>query len=486
MAGRTYSLKTILSCTDQLSPALKKVRSQIYSVDRVFSKVTSAASSLAVKLAAPLTALSGMGLFSIQNAVKTYADLGGAIDDAAMRAGVASTALQSLRFAAQMGGMQAEQMDTALGKLTQRMGMAAAGKNKDLVDLFKSLGISLKDSEGNVRSASEVMRELAEAIRLNENASDRLRILSTAFGDNMAQVLVPVLQDGAAGLDAMAEKARAMGLVFSKEEIQNAAAFGDTLDIFNQVVRSVSFSIGGKLAPVLTRVLEQIQKVIIANRELITQRVEKIVSDLSEAISRVDFGKLINGFFDFIEKVDEAIDSVGGLKNIFIALGVAMGASVLTNVVSLASGILNMIPAVTRLAKAVYGLLGPWGLLAGALATLLISNWDSVVQFWEDLKKTISGIYDWIVEKIEAFHTKLPDWIFTIREDGQIVNGETVAGDSQMLYQTPILGQTSRVDGTVNIRVSTDEGSKATVESVESEDGTLNVEKEGRYSFVDA
>ena len=183
--GQSYSLKTVLSAVDNLSPVLKDVRKNLKTVDRSFANVTRSAGELASKLAIPLTALAGAGAFSISNSVQSFTALADSIDKAAIRAGVGVGALQSLRLAAELGGMSTEQMDSALAKLSYTMGQAARGENKNLAYLFNQLGIKLKGANGEVRNGAVVMRELAEAIRLNESPSTRLQILTAAFGDDL-------------------------------------------------------------------------------------------------------------------------------------------------------------------------------------------------------------------------------------------------------------------------------------------------------------
>ena len=61
--GQSYSLKTVLSAVDNLSPVLKDVRKNLKTVDRSFANVTRSAGELASKLAIPLTALAGAGAF---------------------------------------------------------------------------------------------------------------------------------------------------------------------------------------------------------------------------------------------------------------------------------------------------------------------------------------------------------------------------------------------------------------------------------------
>lgn len=104
MAGKEYSLKAILSATDRISPVLKKVDSNIGKVGRSFSSFAKASVSLASKLALPLTALGGVGGFSLKAAVDKFTSLGDSIDKASKRAGVGVESLQKLRYAAGLGG----------------------------------------------------------------------------------------------------------------------------------------------------------------------------------------------------------------------------------------------------------------------------------------------------------------------------------------------------------------------------------------------
>ena len=148
---------------------------------------------LGAKLALPLTTLAGGELLSVQGAVDRFAALGDSIDKAAARAGVGTGALQKLRLAAEFGGAFADQMDEALVKLSYNMQQAVSWNNQTLADMFKRLGINLRDGEGNMRSSATVIRDLAEAIKANEDPSKRLAILTAALGEDVGKMLVPVL-----------------------------------------------------------------------------------------------------------------------------------------------------------------------------------------------------------------------------------------------------------------------------------------------------
>ena len=141
--------------------------------------------------------------------------------------------------------MSAEQMDQALAKLTYNMGQAARGENKNLAAIFRRLGVSLKDSKGNIRDAADVMRNLAQAVKNNESPAVRLRILTAAFGDELAKRMIPVLESGAAGLDEMGNEAEKLGIVMNDKMVADSAHLTDTMSKFSQVLDGVSATIRG-------------------------------------------------------------------------------------------------------------------------------------------------------------------------------------------------------------------------------------------------
>lgn len=463
--GQTYSLKTVLSAVDNLSPVLKNVRKSLKTVDRSFSNVTRSAGELATKLAIPLTALAGAGVFSIKNSVQSFTALADSIDKAAIRAGVGTTALQSLRLAAELGGMTTEQMDSALAKLSHTMGQAASGDNKNLLILFEQLRIKIKDANGNVRNSAAVMRELAEAVRENENVSTRLQILTAAFGDDLAKMLIPVLQDGAAGLDAAAKKARELGIIISNEDIKAGAKLTDTFSIFNKVIASVNASIGARLSPTLIRLTENLQAGIVANHELIATRVEVFVNQFAKAVERVDIGRVINGLFDFAEGAAKVIDALGGIDTILKAIGVTFAANVGLKVINLGKEIFGLAKSVGVLGKAFWALGGPWAKIIGLIGSgiaWIVTDFDG---FIEKVK--------WLADKLTGMFSSFGN-LFSVAPLGAPLKVPSGAD-----------GANGRVDGQVTVRVVSGEGTRATIEGLDSSNGNVVAEQVGGYNFLD-
>lgn len=516
-AAKTYTLKTVLSCRDELSAKLKTVRKNMKVLDRSFADTTAAASELASKLAAPLAAVAGAGLFSIKGAVDSFMALGDSVDKASIRAGVATGALQRLRAAAKLSGMSAEQMDVALTKLSYQMGMAASGENEKLVQMFKELGVEWRDSKGKARDAASVMRELADAVKANEDPADRLRMLTSIFGDDLAAYLVPALQGGAEGLDAMAAKADELGIVMSEKDVKAAAALGDSFSIFKDVVGAVSAKIGASLAPTLMKLVEQIQKAIVANKDLIAQRIHRLVEQLAGALAKVDFVAIIDGTIKFAEACAKAFEAVGGLKGIAIAASIIFAGQALTS-------IFNLGQAVWGLSAAFYAAVGWPGVIAAAVVAVagaIYSHWDEISTFfreafasitqwfteaWNDAVEKVKSIWSgfiafldplfkWFDEKFDALTKSIPDfssiaqsaksilpeWVVNLIPD---VGNVSALGVSSPTSQVQSLGA-GAVDGSVTIKVLADAGSRAEVEHIATTSGNVDVESGGSYDYVD-
>lgn len=495
VASKTYSLKTVLSCQDQLSEKLKTVRKNLKTLDRAFAKTTKAAGEAASKLLAPITAVAGAGLFSVKNAVDTFMALGDSVDKAAIRAGVATGALQRLRAAAKLSGMSAEQMDKALTKLSYQMGLAASGGNDKLVTLFKDLGVQWKDGKGRARDAATVMRELADAVKVNEDPAVRLQMLTQIFGDDLAAYLIPALQGGAEGLDKMAAQADALGIVMAEKDVKAAAALGDAFSIFKDVVSSLSAAIGANLAPILMRIIEQVQKAIIANKDLIALRMKEWVEQFAQAIERVNFTDLINGTFRLIDAVSSAFNAIGGMKTVVVAASAIFAGQALVSVV-------NLTKALWGFGAALYGTVGlPVAVAAAcaAAAVAVYAYWDEIWDFlksgFEKVGSFFSEVWDGIVGKFKSFWEAMPEWLkkFFAGDGGKL---SVAATNTERLVTEPPLAAPppaemrygapgAPANGTVTIRVMTDKDSKAAVEGVMAESGEVDVENIGAYDYLD-
>lgn len=400
--GKEFQLKTVLSLRDQLSKPLAGIRKEFRKLDKSIQHVGEAAGKLGSMLGKPLAMLTGGGLVGLGAMVHNFASLGDAIDKAAQRAGVGTTELQKLQYAAGLGGSSAEEMEHALIKLGQQMNEASTGGAKEFAALMKHLGIPLRDANGKMRSSADVVRNLAEAMKRNKDQAARLQIATLAFGKSGAG-LIPVLSGGADSLDAMGKRAEDLGIVLDEKTIKASAAFNDQLSELKQVGKVASARIGGLLAPAFEKLIPVVEQVISRNEELIGQKLSEMVEAFSEALASIDWDEVVNGISEVVGSISDMIEAVGGAKNLLMGFGILIGASFVGKVVSLAGAFVQVGKALFGLGKAmaIFSASNPVTAaimgIVGAI-TLFLAYKDDIIGFlkmlWDKLTNVASSIWN--------------------------------------------------------------------------------------------
>lgn len=438
--AKDLRLTAIFAVRDQLSPVIKKLsdkwgsfrkllesdnfkklNKQFLFFRRSLTNVTNQVTSAAKKLALPITAAATAVGFSLSQMMSKFLDTGDAIDKASIRLGIGAERLQSLQYAAKMSGATAEDMNSALGKLNENIAKAAAGKNEELASLFKKLGISLRDANGHVRTAADVLPEFADAIQRNTNSSVRARMAIAAFGD-AGQKLIPMLQDGSKGLANMEKRAHDLGLTMSQDDVKAAASLGDKFTDLGSVFDSFGNTISAKLAPVLGPLIDDLTEFLAKNKDAFAGRLSEAVSKLADSLKKVDFEKLANEAMDCFHAIGELYDKIGGFDTILKALAALMVGKVIIAIGSFVGSLLTLgqsffalIPIIKAVGIAFVA--NPIGAVITAIAAgaaLIISNWDKVGPFFTGLWNGITGIFTSAVSNIEKVISGWVDGIKTL------------------------------------------------------------------------
>lgn len=401
MASEQFQLKAIISAVDKISPVLKAVQRSVKATHKSIRDIGKAGSELTARLGIPLAMLGGATIAGLTRAVSGFMELGSAINDTSAKIGINAEKLQELQYAGKLAGVAPETLTGGLTKLNKGLGEAAAGKNDELAALLKRLGISLRDTNGQVRSAADIMPQLADGIARNQNPAVRARMAVAAFGKS-GQDLIPMLANGSAGLAEMADEARRLGIILSSDQVKAADDLGDTFDKLKLSVQGLGLNIGAKLAPVLTHVIERLTEWIVANREIIGQRVDEVVSRIAASIDKIDWNAVSDGIGSFISWVNSAADAVGGWSNLLLGLVVIANAGVIAAIMDIGAAVFRLIPIFYAAAKAmaVFAIANPV-LAAVAIAAGLVAyaafkiyqNWGGIADWFANLWQTIKSLF---------------------------------------------------------------------------------------------
>lgn len=201
------------------------------------------------------------GIKAIGGAFANFAsDALGAADSLQQQAdvtGLSAERLQELQYAGNNLGVGLDTLTGAQSKLTKSMLGAKDGTGAQ-ADAFKALGISVLDSNGNMRDAKQVMTEALSALNGVGNETERNQIAMQLFGKS-AMDLNPIIAAGGDELNRLAEEARNSGAVMSNETVAGLDTFGDTMDNLKSSAQGVIGTMLGELAPSFTPLIEKIK-----------------------------------------------------------------------------------------------------------------------------------------------------------------------------------------------------------------------------------
>ena len=422
MAANTLKLAFILSATDKMSriidEAVKKSTDKLSAFERTTGKIGRSMTKAGTVMLGASAAVGG----SILAVGKSTADYAGDMYDMARGAGIGVEAFQKLAYAGRMSGVETEKLSASLVKF-DRMVAEATGGNKTYMQTFEDLGIKIKDSAGNLRQPNEIFEDVADIFHNTEDGIGKTALAVELFGKSGAD-LIPMLNDGKAGLKAFYAEAERLGLALSNEMIAKGDAFSDQLENIGEQVKGVKLQLGAALIPALSAATEKISKVIdkitkwvqenpelaatIGNIAMTTGKWIAILGTAAIAIGSVAFIILQfrKAFRAMSDAVTIGISIFKNIKNTFLVVDKAMKgytktqklatvATKLFNKALKANPILTIISLIIALGAVVYSVIKNWDKIAAWFKKL----WDAIVGIfkaaWEAIKKVWSTVTGW-------------------------------------------------------------------------------------------
>lgn len=148
--------------------------------------------------------------------------------------GVTAKDLQTFSYAAGQVGIEQEQLEQGIQKLTISMGKAQLGA-KAQADAFKAIGISVDDLKG--KDTGEVFRLIADRLQNVSDRSKRAAIEVALFGKAGAK-LDNLLSGSQGRLSELSDAAEKLGIVLSDEQIQRADQTADKIRALQTVLKA--------------------------------------------------------------------------------------------------------------------------------------------------------------------------------------------------------------------------------------------------------
>lgn len=213
--------------------------------DATIGKLKKAATVAGVAFAAIL------GVKKLGGLANEVAAVGDELDKTSKQLGINAEALQEWRFAAGLGGASATEMSGALQKI-QKNAFEAANGNKLLSENFETLGVKVKNADGTLKNADQLLTEMSDGFAGLENQTEKVGLAMSIMGRSGTKLL-PLFDEGAEGIAKMRQEARDLGGVMSNEMIAQSAELTDSQHRLNTAMQGIRLVIAEKVLPVAIR-----------------------------------------------------------------------------------------------------------------------------------------------------------------------------------------------------------------------------------------
>lgn len=247
MADPVSELKVVIGAdSGQLVAELGRADKALGKSADNFAVAMKAATVLAGAAAAAGAAMAAM--------VKSATDNADAMGKMAQGAGVATKEFTELVYAARLSDVSAEQLSTSLGRLNRNIADTAAGTG-EAKDAFSALGIQVKNADGTLKNADQIMMEVAGQFAQMDDGAHKSALAIQIFG-RAGAAMIPMLNAGAEGLRQMRDEANALGVTIDSKTAKAAEQFNDQLTRLGQVQQGLANSLMAELLPAMNQIVD--------------------------------------------------------------------------------------------------------------------------------------------------------------------------------------------------------------------------------------
>ena len=191
--------------------------------------------------------------------VKGTIDAADAFGKLEIQTGIAANTLQAYVNAGKLAGVEQATIEKGLRRLAQSMREADQGV-ATYKDAFDDLGISVRDTDGNLKTNEQILGEISDAFTKMEDGVTKTAIAMEIFGRSGAS-MVNLLNNGKASLEEF-------NFEVSENFAQNAEYFNDQLTMIGFKAEGFSKQLTDSLLPSLNNLAEMFRYINTEGKDL--------------------------------------------------------------------------------------------------------------------------------------------------------------------------------------------------------------------------
>ena len=165
------------------------------------------------------------------------------VDELSQKLGVSTDALSALRREATLSGTSFDELQTGITRMAEA---ASTGST-----VFSKMGISVTDGNGNLKSTTDILTEVAAKFDSYSDSSAKTALAVKVFG-RAGEDLIPMLnQLGSQGLQSVIDQTQAAGVLMSGDGVNGATQYANNIKALHTAADDFSVMLGQEFAPAL-------------------------------------------------------------------------------------------------------------------------------------------------------------------------------------------------------------------------------------------
>lgn len=396
MAGYSVTYTVVDQATKQIDAINKRIAQMRAPMDRMsrsvarfvdvsglrkvatgFESIFKAAGSVLRTLTAILPVMGALtGAASIAGMVKlveSYSNWAHELVQTADNLGMTTQEVQQLQNATRLAGGNADDMTNALKSLYSAANDARRGM-PETAAWFNRLGIAWNDSNGHLRSMSDLLPEVMRKIAAMPNASDRAAASAALLGDGNLKLIETFRQSSQSFAQWFADAGRYKNLTDEQKRTLQAftEAQGKSGVAFDQLGQQISITLAKNFTPLINHLTAFVEK----NTPDILRAVDDLSKRFASWLENINWQNVQDGINAVIADLDwmikhlDTIMKVGaGIASLFVikwGVDVVRAIAAVTEAIGSAAGIeiagvglLGALGGVAAMALALKGDAGP-------------------------------------------------------------------------------------------------------------------------------
>ncbi len=218
----TFS-EAVIKFTAESGGLSKQLSAIEKSVGEAAGRMASAVKTSMLALSGAVAAASGT--FAVL--VKLSANAGDEIAKLSQRVAIGAETLSGYKLAADLSGLSLQDFGTSLQKAARNIVEASKGTG-EAADAFDALGIRVTDGTGKLKTAEQILLEVADRFAQMEDGAQKTALAMDIFGKSGAG-MIPLLNQGSAAIQAQRKEAELLGATWTSAQAKLAEEFNDNL-----------------------------------------------------------------------------------------------------------------------------------------------------------------------------------------------------------------------------------------------------------------